>query len=153
MLEFAFVVVPMLAFLFIIIDIAWAVFTRATLQYAVREGVRYAVTYQTMSEGGKPLDQETSIKKVVQDSAMGLLYGPEGLSKITIRCKVPGGATSDCTDGTNSTGNLMQVSVENYSVVPLAPLMRDATPLQVTAQTWARMEGNPPGGVPQFRVR
>src|SRR5579883_2077009 len=52
-LEFGFVVTPMLGFTLLIIDIGWGVFTRSTLQYAVREGVRYAVTSQTATGLGQ----------------------------------------------------------------------------------------------------
>ena len=46
-----------------------ALFLRATMQNAVREGVRYAVTYQT--SGG--LCQDDSIKTIVKNSAVGFL--------------------------------------------------------------------------------
>src|ERR1035441_2311267 len=45
--EFTLAFIPMLMFIFLILDVAWAIYTRATLQYAVEQGVRYAVTSQT----------------------------------------------------------------------------------------------------------
>ena len=49
LVEFSLIMIPMFGVLFLIIDLSWMLFARATLQYAVREGVRYAVTGQTMT--------------------------------------------------------------------------------------------------------
>ena len=145
MLEFGLVLVPMLALLFVTIDIAWAIFARSTLQFAVREGVRYAVTGQTLTGMG----QVSSIKTVVQSNAIGLLNGTDGLSKIQVNfytadtlqdvSTVPGG---------NVGGNLVQVSVQGFPWFPLFPLLRSATPLTFSALSADRMEATPPGGPP-----
>src|ERR1035438_9659531 len=52
MIEFTLVLLPFLGFTFLILNIAWAVYTRSTVQHAVAQGVRYAVTSQTMNGWG-----------------------------------------------------------------------------------------------------
>jgi hypothetical protein len=47
------VLLPLCGFVFLILDMAWAFYVRATLQSAVREGVRYAITSQTMTGMGQ----------------------------------------------------------------------------------------------------
>src|SRR5216110_181026 len=78
--EAALVIIPLLAILCAIIDFSMAMFIRNSLVNAVREGVRYAITDQTVT--GKC--QDASIKSIVQDNAMGLLAGQDGLDKIQI---------------------------------------------------------------------
>lgn len=106
MVEAAFVIVPLLALIFAIIDFGLAIFVRSTLQHATREGVRYAITYRTFTGMG----HDASIKKVVQEAAMGFLDGQENLNKIKIRYYDPSNLT-EVAD--NSPGNIIEVSVEN----------------------------------------
>jgi len=144
MVEAAFVLVPLLALIFAIIDFGLAIFVRSTLQHATREGVRYAITYQTFTG----MSHDESIKKVVQDAAMGFLSGDAGLQKIQIRYYDP---TNLVEVPDNSPGNVVEVSVENYTWGWLAQLMRNAPPLQITTRSSDRMEGLPPGQNPPPR--
>lgn len=134
--EAAFVLVPLFALLFAIVDFGLAIFIRSTMQHATREGVRYAVTYQTMDG----LGHDESIRTVVVNSAMGFLSSQENRDKVRIRYYDPMTFTEV---GANAPGNLIEVSVENYTWGWLAPLLRTASPLQVTARSSDRMEGLP----------
>ena len=69
MLESAFTLVPMFAMLFGILDIGLMIFRWSTLQNAVREGVRYAITFQTQGASG----QAASISNVVESNAFGFV--------------------------------------------------------------------------------
>lgn len=84
LVESSFALLPLMALLFGVIDIAFAVFVRNTMQFAVRQGVRYAVTSQTMPGMG----QDQSIKTTVATYSMGLLDGlsptHDGMSQISI---------------------------------------------------------------------
>jgi Flp pilus assembly protein TadG len=145
LLEFGLVITPMLGFAFLIIDLAWAVFTRSTLQYAVREGVRYAVTSQTMTGMG----QKDSIKTVVQQSALGLLAHQQGFDKIQIRFYTPDTFTDISNNvGANSGGNLVEVAVEGFSWLPLLPLLRSHKAMSMSARSMDCMEASPPTGPP-----
>ena len=76
---------PLCAMVFLILDMAWAFYVKSTLQNGVREGVRYAITSQTMTG----LGQDASIKSVVQQNAMGLLAGSAGAALINIQYFLP----------------------------------------------------------------
>jgi len=74
MIEFTLVLLPFLGFTFLILNIAWAVYTRSTVQHAVAQGVRYAVTSQTMNGWGA----RASIQKYVQQNAFARLGATPG---------------------------------------------------------------------------
>ena len=48
-LETGLIILPFLALIMAVVDFGLAIFLQSTCQHAVREGVRYAVTYQTAS--------------------------------------------------------------------------------------------------------
>jgi Flp pilus assembly protein TadG len=145
-LEFGLVLIPMLGFVFLTIDLGWAVFAKSTLQHAVREGVRFGVTNNLLPGDSSMRD---SIKKVVQYNAMGMLEGDAGLSRIQVKYKEPVGFT-DITGsaGCNNSPNLLEVTVENFSLVPLLPLLRSATPMVLRAISSDRVEACVPTGCP-----
>jgi hypothetical protein len=141
--ETAFILVPLIAIPLAIIDFAFAIFLRSTFQHAVREGVRFAVTSRTLPD----LGHDASIKYVVQQNSLGFLNGPAGASKIHIRYYVPGTLAETAS---NTGGNIVEVSVENYTRAWMAPLMRAASPaLAVTARASDRMEASPGGVAPE----
>lgn len=142
----ALVLLPLCAMVFLILDMAWAFFVRATLQNAVREGVRYAVTSQTMTG----LGQDASIKTIVQQNAMGLLSGSSGTSLIYIQYYLANTLAPVSGLNSNAGGNIVQISVQGYSLPPLGPIMRNPAALSLGAQAFDRMEGSP-GGIPPAR--
>ncbi len=142
--EGAFVLVPLFALIFAIVDFGLAIFVRSTLQHATREGVRYAITYQT--EPG--LGHDDSIKQVVQESAMGFLNDSSDLEKVQVRYYDP---TTFLEVPNNAPGNLVEISVEGYTFGWLAQLLRNASPLQITTRSSDRMEGLPAGSSPPPR--
>jgi hypothetical protein len=167
LIEFTLVLLPMLAFVFLLIDLSWAVFKRATLQFAVREGCRYAVTNQVQNltdASGNHYGLLDSVKWVVQKRALGFLgSGPTAPGWAAIQVKLypsSGSLTTalplpltcaDVTTKPNAGGtNLVEVSVENYQSGALAPLLRSAAPLNFVARSSDRMEGDPKSGVPKL---
>src|SRR5580698_4239366 len=145
-IELALVLLPLCALVFLILDIAWAFYVKATLQNAVREGVRYAITSQTMTGMG----QDASIKTVVQQNAMGLLSGTTGVALIDVQYYLPNTLQPVSGVASNQGGNIVEVSVQGYSLPPLGPILRNPAPLSLGAQAFDRMEGSP-GGVPPSR--
>ena len=117
-------------------------FSKAALQPAVREGVRYAVTGQTMVGVG----QDASIKSVVQQNARGMLNGSSGASLISIQYY-----TLDTLAPTASKagGNVVEVSLgHGFSLGPLGPLMRSNTPLWLSVSSSDWTESCPSGICP-----
>ncbi len=117
----------MLAMLLVLLDTAWAIFAKTTLQGAVRVGVRVGITLTApqMAQGACLTD---TVKTTVQQNSMGLLAGSSGLKLIKVNYYLPPAANSNgaVTDVStlangNAPGNIMQVSVQSFSLVPLLP--------------------------------
>ena len=156
MLEFTLVLLPMLMFLFLILDIAWAVYSRATLQYAVAQRVRYAVTSQTIGAMG----QKDSIRTVVQQSAFGRLGANSAApawASIQVHFFRPDGTDVSSTAGGNGEYNgqlpLVEVSVESFSQTTFMPTIKmpglgTLSPIVMSARAWDRMEASPLAGPP-----
>src|ERR1700674_960222 len=117
--EAALVIIPLIMILLAIIDVSVAIFIMNTLEYAARQGVRYAVTGQTSSG----LQQNGSIRKVVRDNSMGFLTSaPDSEITIIYYSLVTDPTSANVNTwqqvtgaGSNSNGNLVKVSVTGYS--------------------------------------
>src|SRR5437588_2657012 len=68
-IESVFTFVPMLALILFFADLGVMLYRWTTLQNAVREGCRYAITFQTSGGAG----QDASVSQVVQRYAFGLV--------------------------------------------------------------------------------
>ena len=147
-LEASFVILPLFAVVFAITDYSMAIFLRSTFQHAVREGVRYAITFQTMS--GQC--QDASIRQVVKNSSAGFLNDSHD-SLIQITYHPPTNLSQTLTGvGSNAAGNIVEVSLEGYAYSWMAPLMRSDTPLTITVRAADRTESLPGGAtVPPCR--
>jgi hypothetical protein len=141
--EVALCLLPFLAILFLLIDLCLVIFLKATFQHAVREGVRFAMTGRTF-EG---LGHDASIKRVVQQYAIGFLGGEQGAEKIKIRYFVPGTLTET---SSNAGGNIVEISIEGFSWRPMVPLFKSPDPVMISARSTGIMEPSP-GGVPPPR--
>lgn len=147
-MEAALATLPMLAFLFGIFDVSFAIFIKNTLQFAVRQGVRYAITSQTMSGMG----QDASIKTTVINCTVGLLNSmspnQKGMNQITITYYDP--LTLLPVTGVNSNigGNIVVVSASGLSWAWMFPLLRSNAALQFSAASADIMEATPIGGPP-----
>ena len=126
-LEFTLVLLPMLAMVTVLLDTSWAVYAKATLQRAVRIGVRTGITL-TASQMATGACLTDTVKSAVQANSMGLLHGSSGLALIKVHYFQPPAINSTSaaadvspnSDG-DQPGNIMQVSVQGFSLVPLVP--------------------------------
>jgi Flp pilus assembly protein TadG len=141
------VCLPFFAIVFLIVDMALVFFVNSTLQYAVEEGVRYAVTNQTNTVKG--LLYDSSIKDVVKTQSIHLapdanivieFYDGASLAPIT----------PSTAPGANSGGNLVKVSVKNFTWNPAAPLWRSHSPFTFTVGAIGKIEPAP-NGIPAAR--
>jgi len=128
MLEFTLAFLPMLIMIFVLLDVAWAIFVKSTLQYAVRAGVRKGITITGTQATAAGTCLTQIVKTTVQSNALGLLAGSSGLAKIKVNYlqPPPPGSTAAATDvSTQSNGNqplnIMQVSVQSFSLKALVP--------------------------------
>ncbi|MEJ5366718.1 MAG: TadE/TadG family type IV pilus assembly protein [Bryobacteraceae bacterium] len=140
--ESALILLPLLALTYAFIDHGLVVFLQSTFQHAVREGVRYAVTYQTI--GG--LGHDASIRQVVVNQSMGFLRGREDAVKIRYFDPSTFQEVPD-----NVPGNIVEVSIEGYEHRWLAALWRAPGTITITARAADRMEGLPTGASPPAR--
>jgi len=149
-IEFGLIVIPLLGFIFLMMDVAWIIFARSTLQHAAREGVRYAITGQT--ETGK--GQLQSIQDAVNRSSFGFLT-PNSCNQfaswtdpISIQffsptdLQTPLGGT-----GSNAGGNVVQVSINGVKFCSV-PLIVSAPSITLSATSSDVMETSPVGGPP-----
>lgn len=144
----------------VLLDASWAIFAKATLQYAVRTGVRTGVTITgTQAQAaGETLTQ--MVKDKVQTNSSGLLNGTTGRAYIQVHyfaqnSTSPTGVSEVSTQPNgNSPGNIMQVSVNNFPLGLGALLPRiyswsapaDNTPSIISVVSADRLE--PSGDVP-----
>src|SRR5450432_2483349 len=132
MLEFTLVFLPLICMFLVFLDIAWGIFAKSTLNYAVRAGLRYGITITGTQAaacacpGASNLADMTKAK--VQRSAVGLLAGPSGLALIKVHFYAPPApgtnaapALVDSAVDANKPLNIMQVSVEGFNFLPLVP--------------------------------
>ena len=111
--EFSLVIIPMLGLVFLIMNVAWMIFAKATLQEAVREGVRFGVTGQVIiGQAGV----SSSIRQVVQQYSEGFISASNASSEITIQYLSPQTLTPVTGVTSCEGGNVLQVTASNVSV-------------------------------------
>jgi Flp pilus assembly protein TadG len=126
--EVGFTIVLLFAQIFLVMDLSLLVFTKSTLQEAVREGVRVGVTGRVSGSGVYLND---AIVQKVQEQALGLLNGTRGACKIGIAYYDPN--TGSASTGTQ--GDVLVVSVNGFNFTPIGALLRRADPLAVSVSS------------------
>jgi len=148
LVEGALATLPLLALLWGTLDVAFGIFAKNTMQFAVRQGVRYAVTSRTM-EG---LGHDASIKTTVRTYSLGLAdaLSPthNGMNQISIIYYDPVTLAPVTGTGSNAGGNIVVVSATGLSWAWMIPLMRSKTPLTFSVASADIMEASPIGGPP-----
>ena len=165
-MEGAFVLVPFLSLFFALMDFSMAIFLKNTMQFSVRQGVRYAITSQT---GATPVSysndtdyvpgsgQDVAIKNTVVSNAFGYLHyaAPSGSGRpcsgracITIRYFDPITLAEQFGTGSNAGGNVVQVTAQNLTWAWMIPLMRSASTFNFTVSSADVMEASPTSGIP-----
>jgi Flp pilus assembly protein TadG len=158
LIEFTLALLPMLVIVLVLLDTAWAIFAKSSLQYAVRMATRRGVTLTAQQlSSGQCLTQV--VKSTVQQYSFGMLTGDSNLSLIKVNYFKPPAAdsTDPVTDVSaqpdgNTPGNVMQVSVQGFSLLPLAPRLfswkdkPERNPLLISVYAADRIEPsrNPP---------
>jgi hypothetical protein len=144
----------LLPLMFLIVDIAWGVFVKVTLQHAVREGVRYAITSQTATNAeGANMGHIGSIKSMTIASAGGILAGQE--DKVSVTFYTPDTLAEDTGASRNRGGNVVMVNIEDFEYRPLIPVytigslqtleIREDPPIRISVHAADRMESCPLG--------
>jgi Flp pilus assembly protein TadG len=155
--ETALMVIPLLMLLLAIIDFSLAIFVMDTLEYAARQGVRYAVTGQVVTVPGTPpttLGQDASIRQQVRAAALGLLNSVPD-ANITVNYYAFDQATSTWQPTANNFGdNMVKVSVNGFSWLWILPgstwstSRNGSNALSINVASADIMEGCPGGVCP-----
>src|ERR1700674_4868540 len=117
-LESVFTLLPTFALIFVFLDCGMMIYRWTTLQNAVREGSRYAVTFQTSGS----LGQDASIEQVVQQYAMGLVKTTDTPNRMKVNYYLPTDLNTPITSGGNVPGNIVEVSVQAIPFSWMMPL-------------------------------
>lgn len=124
LLEFTYALLPLLAIMFVMVDISWSIFVKATLQFAVHQGLRHGITITKTqaTTAGQTLTQ--MVQNDVETWSMGILRGSTGKSYINLKFYAldsTGNLVLVSGTGANVSPNLMQVSVDSYPLAALVP--------------------------------
>lgn len=119
LVETVFTILPTFALIFGFVDFGLVIFRWSTLQNAVREGCRYAITFQTKNAG---TGQDASIREVVERNAFNMVKVTDNPQHIVINYYSPLDLNNPIPVGGNLPGNVVEVSVRNISWQWLAPL-------------------------------
>jgi Flp pilus assembly protein TadG len=151
MLEAAFTILPTFALIFAFVDFGLLLFRWSTLQNAVREGCRYAITFQTATGKG----QDVSVEAVVQQFAMGMVKTTDSPQDIFVKYYSTSNLNTAIASGGNVPGNIVEVSVQGLSwswIAPLSgsyggsvPFFRSTTPITLNIFSSDILGGFPAG--------
>jgi Flp pilus assembly protein TadG len=141
--EAALIITPLLLMTFLMLNLSMVIFVRTTLQEAVREGCRFAITGQLLS--GYTY-QDDSIKAVVQYHALGFLNSTTAAATMHVQFVNPNGGGQ----GTNAQYNIVNVKIEGFKLSSLAPFANMNIPMYVYAEASDIMEPQS-GAAPPLR--
>ncbi len=150
LVESVFTLLPTFALVFAFADFGLVLFRWTTMQNAVREGCRYAITFQTASGSG----QDASIQAIVAQYAFGTVAVADNPQHIFVNYYAPTDLNTPIATGGNIPGNIVEVSIQNISWAWLAPLsgsltwsgsLRSTTPVTFSIYSSDVLGGYPPG--------
>lgn len=126
-----------LGFTMLIIDVAWAIFAQASVQYAVCQGVRWGITcrYATGQTG-----LNASITQIVEQNSMGFITSSNAASVLSIQYLNPS-TLATISSGGPAGGNVLKVSVSGLQTKSFGPLYRNVTAVATSAVALDVMEG------------
>src|SRR5689334_8346151 len=102
-IETVFTMLPTFALIFAFVDFGLLLFRWAAIQNAVREGCRYAITFQTSGN----LGQDASIEAVVQQYSLGIVTSTDTPQHIFVNYYSPTNLTTPISPGGNVPGNVV----------------------------------------------
>jgi Flp pilus assembly protein TadG len=125
LIEYAFVLLPFFALITAFFDVSFVLFSWSTIQNAVREGCRYAITFQTAPPTGATWtcngQQDNCIMSAVTANAMGLVSVAGGLIHVNYFTPTAPN-TAIASPGGNVPGNIVEVSIISYPLNWMIPI-------------------------------
>lgn len=120
--EFAFAAILFFTLVLSIIDWSYLFFTNLTMQHAVREGARYAVTGQSGLDPGGGGDRCAAARERIRLEAMGM-YEQTGSTTIFKTIDAAGNITTLGGGSCYGAGQVIIIQVDS-AVSPLTPFVR-----------------------------
>jgi Flp pilus assembly protein TadG len=153
--ETVFTLLPTFALIFFMSDMGLMLFRWSTLQNAVREGARFAITFQLVTNGTTYTGQDAAIKAKVAQYAMNLVSAADSPQTIFVNYYTTTAVNTPIATGGNLPGNIVEVAVKNISLTWLAPLSgsygatipfyRSTTPITLSVYSSDILGGFPVG--------
>ena len=141
--EFALLLLPLLGLILLIMDTAWVIFAQASIQEAVREGVRVGITANTIS--GCPT-VTCSVQKTVQNYSAGFVKAAN--VQVTYFTNTNGSLVQATGALADLGGNILQVSVSGITIKSMGAIMRSHTSISLGATASDVIESNPNRATP-----
>jgi hypothetical protein len=141
--EFGLVLIPLMAFVFLLMDTTWVIFARATLQHAAREGVRFGVTGQIQAPATCLGD---SVREVVVTNSFGFVPSSASSTMVAVTYYNPNTLAVISGSGATAGGNVIQVSISGLNIPSFAPVWRSSSPISLAASSSDVLE-SPPNGI------
>jgi Flp pilus assembly protein TadG len=141
LVEFGLVLIPLMGMVTLMLNVAWAIFAQATIQEAVREGVRVGVT---ATASGSCSTVTCTVQSTVQSYSFGFITAANASSMVQVTYYSPNGGTLTQVTGSSADvgGNIIQVSVNSFSVTSLPSLLTQKS-FMVGATASDVIESNP----------
>jgi len=120
MVEMAFAATVFLTLTLAVIDFGWMFSNKMTLQNAVRQAGRYAITGQCVeSNGSCSITRYNSVLQTLESYSLGLINGSNVSSVVTLSCTNQGGG---CPNQAGGPGDIVTITV-NYPYPLLTPIL------------------------------
>ena len=140
-IEFSLSFWPLFVLMLGIIDFAMPIFLRSAFTNAVREGVRYGTTYRTVSG----MNHIQSIQQMVVQNSTGFLDAATGANYVVVKFYNPTTLVEVTNGLKNADGNIVEVSIVNYTWNWIVPLWGPHNPLVYNIVSADRLETLPRG--------
>jgi Flp pilus assembly protein TadG len=173
--EFSLCFLPLIAIFLGIADISFAVFLRAMLESAVRDGANYASTYNATLSGSTCNSMSTCIRDLVRRNSLGFLSTDATAGLTTVRYYAPNNLTTPITSANcdpsgaillpfvngstaselqrplryvNQPGNIVEVRVTDFPWNWMAPIpgFWSSTQIRMSASASVVLPSLPNGG-------
>jgi len=140
--EFGLVLIPLLAVIMLMLDVAWAVFAQSTIQEAVREGVRVGIT---ATASGSCTTVTCTVQNTVQSYSFGFISPANASTLVQVSYYSPSGGSLTQVSGSGADvgGNIIQVTVSGVTLKTLGAIMLTQKTFQVGATASDIIESNP----------
>jgi Flp pilus assembly protein TadG len=146
MVEFAAVILPVMALVLMLMDVAWILFAWGCIQEGAREGARLAITGSCTLVGANPCtsSSESNLDQAIRQQVVQYSFGFVTTSNASSLVSVDyypstgyssSGSPTSLNGQTNATAtnNIVKVTVHNVTIDSFGPIFRTWVPISLAA--------------------